>query len=150
MNEIERARFDELVEEAIRTLPERLHEMLDEVPVIVLDLPTREMLMDLGIDPKDSEAALELCGLHSGTPDIDASVESPSLTSNIHLFREGIVSLAGGWEARTDLAEGDDSDEEVGPGGEDAVYEEIMVTLLHEMGHQFGLSEDDLRDLGYD
>lgn len=146
MTEKERARFDALVEEAIGTLPDRLHELLDEVPVVVLDRPTAEMLKDLGIDPRDTEAALELCGLHSGTPDTEASVEMPSLTSNIHLFREGIISLAGGWEPRAGAGDDDDT----GPGGEDAVYEEIMVTLLHEMGHQFGLSEDDLRDLGYD
>jgi predicted Zn-dependent protease with MMP-like domain len=29
------------------------------------------------------------------------------------------------------------------------VYEEIMTTLLHEIGHQFGLDEDDLDRLGY-
>jgi predicted Zn-dependent protease with MMP-like domain len=34
-------------------------------------------------------------------------------------------------------------------GGEDAVREEILVTLLHEMGHHFGLDEDDLERLGY-
>lgn len=146
MTKKERERFDALVEEAIGSLPDRLHELLDEVPVVVLDRPTAEMLRDLDIDPADTEAALEICGLHSGTPDTEASVEHPALTSSIHLFREGIISLAGGWEPRPDFSEDDDT----GPGGEDAVYEEIMVTLLHEMGHQFGLSEDDLRELGYD
>lgn len=43
------------------------------------------------------------------------------------------MNLAGGWER-----------------GEEAVREEIRVTLLHEIGHHFGLDEDDLADLGYD
>lgn len=146
MKQGDRERFDALVEEAICTLPDRLHHLLDEVPVVVLDRPTPAMLRDLDIDPSDTQAAEEICGLHSGTPETEASVENPALTSNIHLFREGIISLAGGWEPRSDFSEDDDT----GPGGEDAVYEEIMVTLLHEMGHQFGLSEEDLRELGYD
>jgi predicted Zn-dependent protease with MMP-like domain len=145
MNDSERARFDALVEEAIDQLPEKLRVLLDEVPVVVLDRPTGAMLRDLDIDPGDEAAASEICGLHSGTPETDASVENPVLTSTIHLFREGIVGLAGGWTARNNV----DEDDEEGPGGEDAVYEEIMVTLLHEMGHQFGLDEEDLEQLGY-
>ena len=35
-------------------------------------------------------------------------------------------------------------------GGLDRVAEEIRITLLHELGHQFGLDEDDLAELGYD
>jgi predicted Zn-dependent protease with MMP-like domain len=49
------------------------------------------------------------------------------------LFRVGILEQAGGWEA-----------------GEDAIVEEIRITLLHEIGHQFGLDEEDLRRLGYE
>jgi len=45
----------------------------------------------------------------------------------------GILELAGGWEA-----------------GEDVVREEIRITLLHEIGHHFGLDEDDLAGLGYE
>lgn len=146
MKRAEQERFDALVEEAIQTLPPKLRALLDEVPVIVLDRPTPEMLRDVGIDPSDPEAAEELCGLHTGTAETEFSFEAPPPSSSIHLFRAGIVSLAGGWTERADATDED----EVGPGGEDAVYEEIMVTLLHEMGHQFGLSEEDLRELGYD
>ena len=147
MNRAERERFDGLVEEAIDALPDRLHEMLDEVPVVVLDRPSAEMLRDLGIPPEDTDAALELCGLHSGASLTEQTFEAPAASSSIHLFREGIISLAGGWAERADY---DPETSETGPGGEDAVYEEIMVSLLHEMGHQFGLDEEDLRELGYD
>jgi predicted Zn-dependent protease with MMP-like domain len=34
-------------------------------------------------------------------------------------------------------------------GGEDRVREEIRITVLHEIGHHFGLDEDDLDRLGY-
>lgn len=146
MKQAERERFDALVEEAIDSLPDRLHEMLDEVPVVVLDRPSPDMLRDLGIDPADETAVSELCGLHTGTPETEHSFEAPPASSSIHLFREGIISLAGGW---TPIKDYDSENAETGPGGEDAVYEEIMVTLLHEMGHQFGLDEDDLEELGY-
>lgn len=135
MNDRERARFDALMEEAIENLPPSLRELIEEVPVIVLDRPTPEMLRSLGIPPDDTTAASELCGLHTGTALTERSVTRDDLPSDIHLFREGIIDLAGGFE---------------GDGADDAVYEEIMVTLLHEIGHHFGLDEDDLERLGYD
>ena len=33
---------------------------------------------------------------------------------------------------------------------EEVVYEEIRITVLHEIGHHFGLDEDDLAALGYE
>jgi predicted Zn-dependent protease with MMP-like domain len=78
----------------------------------------------------------ELCGLHTGVAITDQSVEdSGRLPTDIHLFRVGIVALAGGWGGR-------DAEERIG--------DEIRITLLHEIGHHFGLEEDDLADLGYD
>ncbi len=135
MSPADQERFDGLVEEAIDNLPPALAKLLDEIPVIVLDTPTPEMLRSLGIAADAVEAISELCGLHTGTAFTDSSVEQPPLTSDIHLFRDGILSLAGGWAS---------------PEADDLVYEEIMVTLLHEIGHQFGLDEDDLERLGYD
>lgn len=146
MSPADQERFDTLVEEAIENLPPALARLLDEVPVIVLDTPTPEMLKSLGIDPSDKEAISELCGLHTGTAITDESVELPALTSDIHLFRQGILNLAGGWEPPDPPAPQQGHDD-----GPDAhVYDEIMVTLLHEIGHQFGLDEDDLENLGYD
>ena len=34
-------------------------------------------------------------------------------------------------------------------GGRDHILREIRITLLHELGHHFGLEEDDLERLGY-
>ena len=129
-------RFDELVEEAIGELPERIAALLEEMPVVVLDRPDAAMLKDLGLDPNDEAAAGEICGLHTGFSNTELGIESQGvLPSQVHLFRDGIVALAGGW---------------AGPEAEDLIYEQIMVTLLHEIGHQMGLDEDDLTELGYD
>jgi len=132
----ERARFDALMDEAVAALPPSVHEWLEEIPVVVLDMPTPEMLRDLGFDPEDPEISYELCGLHSGVPLTERSVEEGvELPSEIHVFRQGIIAEAGGWS---------------GADADDRVYDEIMITLLHEIGHHFGLDEDDLAALGYE
>lgn len=129
-------RFDALVKDAIDALPPHLRRLVDEVPVVVMAQPTPDMLKELGIDPGDAAALDELCGLHTGTAMTERSVEqSADLPTVVHLFRRGIVGLAGGWE---------------GPGAEDEVYEQVRITLLHELGHHFGLDEGDLESLGYD
>lgn len=177
MNRAERRRFDALLEEALENLPPALHELLEQVPLIVEDRPSKALVEELieegtlespvpaedeneatpderhddeggradvessdGNAEADDESAAsggdDLCGLHSGTPFTEQSVEhSGGLPDAIMLFREGVLATAGGWD---------------NPDGEDAVYEEIMITLLHEIGHHFGLSEDDLARLGYE
>lgn len=130
VTDAERERFDALVEEAIEQLPPGVVKLLEEAPVIVEDSPPPHILRELEIDDPT-----ELCGLHTGTALTERSVEhGHDLPEEIRLFRAGIVKLAGGWDQ-------DDAD--------DAVFEEIWVTLLHEIGHHFGLDEDDLDRLGF-
>jgi len=124
MTASERRRFDELLEAVLATLPPRLHALLDEAPLIVEDHPSPALCAELGIGPDDV-----LCGLHSGTPLTERSVETDEFPETIHLFREGILDHADGW---------------------DRVREEIRITVLHEIGHHFGLDEDDLAELGYE
>jgi predicted Zn-dependent protease with MMP-like domain len=134
----ERERFDRIFEEELDALPESIHELLDRAPVVLEDRPSRRLLEEMGLDP----AIDDLCGLHSGVPLTERSVnDSGVLPEVIHLFREGIVDEAGGWD--------EDEDEHGTFGGEEAVRREIRITLLHEIGHHFGLDEDDLERLGY-
>ncbi len=128
MNRLERKRFDRLLERVLDALPPRFHELLDEAPLIVDDDADPALLEELGMDP----AREGLCGLHSGTPLTERSVADDHGVETIHLFREGIVDQAGGWQQ-----------------GDEAVEREIRITLLHEVGHHFGLEEDDLEALGY-
>ncbi len=130
------ARFDSLVQDAIDSLPPHLRRLVDEIPVVVLEQPDAKMLKELGIDPADESAPDELCGLHTGTAITEKSIEhSAELPTVIHVFRRGIVSLAGGWDQ---------------PNADEEIYEQVRITLLHELGHHFGLDEGDLEDLGYD
>lgn len=117
-------------------LPPPLRQLLEEVPVIVIDRPSSAMLRSLGLDAASEDDAMSLCGLHTGRSITERSVvDDAVIPEDIHLFREGILDLAGGFEQ---------------PGGDDLVYEQIRITLLHEIGHHFGLDEDDLARLGYD
>jgi predicted Zn-dependent protease with MMP-like domain len=140
MRAAERKRFDALLERVLSELPPRLHELLEEAPLIVEDRPSAQLRDELGLDEDDEI----ICGLHSGTPLTERSVtDDGDLPEMIHLFREGIVEHAGGWEP---FLEEDGTWE----GGEEALLREIRITLLHEIGHHFGLEEDDLAELGYE
>lgn len=143
MQSDERERFDALLAEAIEALPEHLRALIEEVPIIVEDEPAPTLIRELaaGLTEEDAQALPdELCGLHTGVPITERSVEHTDLPTDIRLFRRGIINLAGGWDAQ----EGEDPTD-----AEDAIYEEIMVTLLHEIGHHFGLDEEDLEGLGF-
>ncbi|UCD75089.1 MAG: metallopeptidase family protein [Phycisphaerales bacterium] len=130
MNHSERERFDRLLERVLEDLPRRLHDLLEMAPLIVEDHPAPKLLEELGMDPTFES----LCGLHTGTPLTERTVEiGHEEPETIHLFRKGIIEEAGGWDE-----------------GEDAITEEIRVTLLHEIGHHFGLEEEDLEKLGYE
>jgi predicted Zn-dependent protease with MMP-like domain len=142
-----RERFDALFEEALDSLPEQLHSLMDEVPVILEDHPPPDVL-DYFEEVEGHRPELdELCGLHTGIPLTQGGHGATGdLPSQVVLFRVGIIAAAGGWEERP--AE-DDEDPDATVGGEDLIYEEIVITLLHEIGHELGLEEEDLEKLGY-
>jgi len=126
---------DEAVAREIAALPAHLRRLIDEIPIVLLDEPTPEMLRDLGIDPADTDAREEICGLHTGVPLTEESVEySGDLPTTIHLFRRGLVNMALDERGRLDR---------------ETLDEEVRITILHELGHHFGLEEGDLDDLGY-
>lgn len=121
-------------------LPRGILALTEEMPVIVEDRPEQKLLDELSKEAGERIEPDELCGLHTGVAFTERSVTSSGeLPSEIRLFREGILAEAGGWE---------EPDEDAGE-VEDSIYEEIRITLLHEIGHQFGLDEDDLERLGY-
>lgn len=127
-----RERFDRLLEEVIEELPPELRVLLEEVPVVVDDRASRRTAAEAGVCvPRD------LCGLYTGIPLTRRSVHDSGVVSDeIHLFRGAILSAAQPRRRRRHPADA-------------ALKREIRITLLHEMGHHFGLDEDDLREAGY-
>ena len=117
--------FARLVEEAISRLPDRWrHTIESDVPVQIHPRPTRRQLRELGMDADEL-----LLGLYEGIPLTERHVEDPTrIPDVITLFKEDIEDAS---EDREDLVE------------------QVRITLLHELGHHFGLDEDDLDSLGY-
>ncbi|MFV1966232.1 MAG: metallopeptidase family protein [Pirellulaceae bacterium] len=122
--------FDQHLESVLGQLPERVDQLLDEVPLVVEDHPSREIMQKMGVRRRD-----RLCGLYTGIPLTQRSVEhSGVLPDVIHIYREGILSLALDRQGRI---------------SEEELKRQIRITVLHEVGHHHGLDEDELRELGY-
>lgn len=129
--------FDEILDQTIAELPPRLHELLEEVPLIVEDEPGAALLADVLGDSGGGD----LCGLHWGTPLTDRSVEaSADLPDRMMLFRGPIMRLAGYHGTGRGVRRGR---------GLVELRRQVKITLLHEIGHHFGLDEDGLTELGY-
>ncbi len=125
-----RETFDDVFEEVHGELPADLHELLETIPVVVEDVPGAALCRQLGVgDPRS------LCGLHTGVPLTARSVfHSGTLPDTITLFRAGILATSTDRDGRVHRP---------------SLKRQIRITLLHEIGHHFGLGERDLRRLGY-
>jgi predicted Zn-dependent protease with MMP-like domain len=115
-------RLEQLVQAALEELPERAQKLLDNVPIIVEEYPSEDVVAD-GFDPRG-------LGLFAGVPFPEQSNlgGAPHLEA-VFLFQRNIERVARSTEE---------------------VEHEIRTTLLHETGHFFGLDEDDLAELGLD
>lgn len=135
ISDSDRERFDAILERVLTALPRGIRRVLDGVALVVDDEPDAELLRSLSEEYGEdfTGKAEEFCGLHTARPFTERSHEDgPEVPGEIYLFRLGIIEQAGGW------------------GDEAAIAEEIRITVLHEIGHQFGLDEDDLERLGYE
>lgn len=119
-----RASFEMILRQALDDLPDPFRGALANVAVVVEDWPPDWLLDELGIPPEDT-----LYGFYHGIPLPERSV---SLTGNLP---DKISVYRGPLEA-------DFSD-----AGE--LRREIRMTLLHEIGHYFGMEEEELERLGY-
>lgn len=129
MHPRDRQRFDRIVGQVIEQLPLEVQNMLEEVPLHVEDRPSRELCEELDL------AAHELCGLYRGLSLTHRSVDDvPMLPDHVTIYREGITALATEDDGSLDLH---------------LLADEIRITILHEIGHHFGMDEDELSSLGY-
>lgn len=115
--------FAGVVAEAIQSIPAHLRRYLDGVAVDVAEAPTHEEMRQLGVEERD-----ELLGAYFGTPLTERSVEDARVGDRIAIYQRNIERMC---ETREELVR------------------EVAVTVLHEIGHHFGLDEDDLEARGY-
>jgi predicted Zn-dependent protease with MMP-like domain len=117
-----RARFQRLVEQAMRGLPSSIRGQLDNVEIVVENEPTPAQRQ---AGDKDSD---ELFGLYEGIP------QSERGSSYSMVVPDRIVIFQGPLErAFPDRRE---------------LEEEIRITVLHEVAHHFGFDEDAIDELG--
>ena len=116
--------FAELVDEALQDIPEPLLAYMADMIIDIEPLPDRRTCESVGIsDPRS------LLGLYRGTPLTERSVEHHGrLPDHIAIYQRNIEQLC-----RTRRQ----------------IIRQIRKTVFHEVGHHFGLDEDDLAALGY-
>jgi predicted Zn-dependent protease with MMP-like domain len=125
-----RQRFDEQLDRVLAEMPPLVHELIEKVPLHVEDYPSDEVMDRLGVEYID-----DLCGLYTGIPlDRRSITDSGNLPDVVTIYREGIRSRAADRDGRIRLGR---------------LRREIRITVLHELGHHHGLSEKQLREMGY-
>ena len=118
MQQLTRIEFERLVEEALASLPPQFAELLDNVAVVVEEEPN-----DDDLDLVEDENG-ELLGLYRGVARTRRTHDMlPTLPDQIAIFRGPILRVA---RSRRD-----------------AIHE-IRETVIHELGHYFGLHDDDM------
>jgi predicted Zn-dependent protease with MMP-like domain len=116
--------FERALERAIDTLPLPLRPILDELAVVVDDVPSAEQRRTAGLRPGEM-----LYGLYEGVPPTEYGADWSAIPNKVTLFRR---PLEEDFPDPIDLAE------------------EIRVTLVHELAHHAGFDEDRLADFGLD
>ncbi len=113
MIEVSPARFEEMVEAALDSLPERLGRLMSNVAVMVQHEPGPPGLL----------------GLYEGIPLTSRTTGYAGvLPDRITIYRLAICAVCG---------------------TEDEVIDQVRRTVVHEVGHHFGISDARLSELGW-
>jgi predicted Zn-dependent protease with MMP-like domain len=120
LQRVRRRRFEILVRRELRSLPESIQRMLDNVAIVVEDEP-----------PPGGWANGEvLFGLYEGQPLTGRGGDySMTVPDKITLYRRPLEEA---FPHRADLEE------------------QVRITLIHEIAHHFGIEEDRLQELGWE
>jgi predicted Zn-dependent protease with MMP-like domain len=119
---VDRAGFEQLVAEALATIPRRFRGAMKNIAIMVEDEPSPDLLREMEIEPPDT-----LFGLYQGTPLTERHWgHGNTLPDRILLFQ-------GPHEREAE--------------DEDDLVISIGETLIHEVGHYFGLSEEEIEEI---
>ena len=117
--------FSGALVKALSELPPMFRNALANVAVVVEEWPPVDLLQELGVPPDDT-----LYGFYHGVPLPERSVQdSGLLPDKISVYRGPLIE---DFPDRTEL------------------IRQIRITLLHEIGHYFGMDEEELSRLGYE
>lgn len=115
--------FEAIVAQALDGLPEAFAKLLDNVEVVVEIWPSRQDLSGVGITRGQT-----LFGLYRGIPQTKRANYHSVLPDKISIFAGPIV-----------MAYGDNPE---------SIREQVRKTVLHEIGHHFGMSDKEIRRAG--
>jgi predicted Zn-dependent protease with MMP-like domain len=122
LNEME---FDRVVKRAIKRIPSEIRHHLRNILISVQKRPSKDVLEEVGLSYNEP-----LLGLYSGVSLKDrSSISPPMYPDTIILFQEPLEKMC-------------DTVEEL--------EEQIEITVVHEIAHFIGISEERLADLGYE
>ena len=112
--------FEQAIADALDGMPLQFAELMENVVVQVAEVPDRQTILDLGLDPRRDT----LFGLYTGVPlDQRGGYYGNVLPDVIVLYRRPLLEAA---RSRRQLVH------------------QIQLTLLHEIGHHFGFSEEEM------
>jgi predicted Zn-dependent protease with MMP-like domain len=121
---IRHRRFEELVDEALATVPMPFAAALQEVAIVIDDEPSDDQLRENQIEPGET-----LYGLYEGVPRTEWGADWLAEPNRIVLFRLPLEA---------DFADPDE------------LADEVWVTVVHELAHHLGIDDDRLHALGVD
>jgi predicted Zn-dependent protease with MMP-like domain len=119
---VDRKQFERLVADALGSIPRRFRNALRNLAIVVEDEPDQQLLAEMEIEPPDT-----LLGLYQGTPLTERRWDYGNALPDRILIFQGPHERAA-----------DDEDDLVVAIGE---------TLIHEVGHYFGLSEEEIEEI---
>jgi predicted Zn-dependent protease with MMP-like domain len=119
-----RERFRHLVKKSLDTLPARFRALVENVAVVLEDFPAGQQDPEVLLQ-SDRNAHLVL-GQFTGIPRTQKSVWDMAGPDRIILYQKNIEAVCH---------------------NEDEIREEVRLTVLHELGHYFGMDEEQLRDV---
>lgn len=120
MARLSRDEFERVVGEALDSLPKRFADLVQNVAITVEEEPTDE---DLETAEDDDDTDSELLGIYRGVALTERSHDMPLLPDEIAVFRGPINRVA---RSRREAVE------------------EVRETVIHELGHYFGLDDDEM------
>ena len=124
---MERERFIELVQQALDKLPDQFRSRMDNVVVLVEDLPPEQQARERTLRPRSLRPRKLLLGVFHGVPATQKSVFNiPAGPDTIVLYQKNIETVCS---------------------TEEEIREQVRLTVMHEIGHFFGMTEDQLRDV---
>jgi predicted Zn-dependent protease with MMP-like domain len=118
--------FEALVADALDGLPDEFLDNLENVQVDVEEWPTREDLVEAGLPPHDRHVLL---GLYHGVPNTERGAFYMALPDRISIYKGPIEAYSG-------------PDEE-------QIKKQVRRTVIHEVAHYYGISDDRLDELGW-